>query len=87
MHTEVVLADELERVRNYMLGEMCRSYESVFSLSDAWIFIHVSGLEKSYLSAIPEAINTVTAGELGELARKYLCKENLKVVVCGEKIS
>ena len=87
LHTEVVLADELERVRNYMLGEMCRSYESVFSLSDAWIFIHVSGLEKSYLSAIPEAINTVTAGELGELARKYLCKENLKVVVCGEKIS
>lgn len=85
LHRELVSAEELERVRNYMLGELCRSYESVFSLSDAWIFIHVSGLEKSYFSAMPEAINSVTPEELCELAGKYLCKEQLKVVVCGEK--
>ena len=85
LHTEPVSSEELERVRNYMLGEMCRSYESVFSLSDAWIFIHVSGLGKSYFSDMPEAINTVTPEELLSLARKYLRKEQLKVVVCGEK--
>ena len=87
LHAEPVSSDELERVRNYMLGEMCRSYESVFSLSDAWIFIHISGLDASYFSAMPEAIRTITSEELRHLARKYLCKENLKVVVCGEKIS
>ena len=30
--------EELEMVRNYMLGDMCRSYEGPFSLSDAWIY-------------------------------------------------
>lgn len=84
---ELMAEDELARVRHYMLGEMCRSYESVFSLSDAWMFIHISGLQDSYFADIFRAINTVTAHELRELARKYLCKENLKVVVCGEKVS
>ena len=38
LHLDPVSAEELRIVRNYMLGEMCRSYESPFSLSDAWIF-------------------------------------------------
>ena len=84
---ERVSDEELERVRSYMLGEMCRSYESVFSLSDAWIFIHISGLDKSYFTDIPRAIETVTPDELRDLAQKYLCKENLKMVVCGKKFS
>lgn len=85
LQTELVSDDELVRVQHYMLGEMCRSYESVFSLSDAWIFVHISGLQKSYFADIFEAINGVTPDELRDLARKYLCKENLKVVVCGGK--
>lgn len=84
---ERVSGEELERVRNYMLGEMCRSYESVFSLSDAWIFIHISGLDRSYFTGIVEAVESVTPDELQSLAQKYLCKENLKVVVCGENFS
>ena len=87
LREERVPGEELERVRNYMLGEMCRSYESVFSLSDAWIFIHISGLDKSYFTGIVEAIETVTSDELQSLAQKYLCKENLKAVVCGENFS
>lgn len=86
LQEEPVSADELERVRRYMLGEMCRSYESVFSLSDAWIFVHVSGLQKSYFADIFQAIRRITPDEVRDLARKYLCKEKLKVVVCGEKI-
>ena len=84
---ERVSDEELERVRSYMLGEMCRSYESVFSLSDAWIFIRISGLDKSYFTDIPRAIETVTPDELRDLAQKYLCKENLKMVVCGKNFS
>lgn len=30
LHQEVVPVEELSMVRNYMLGEMCRSYESAF---------------------------------------------------------
>lgn len=85
LQTELVSDDELTRVRHYMLGDTCRSYESVFSLSDAWIFLQVSGLRRSYFAEVAQAINTVTPSELRDLAQKYLCKETLKVVVCGEK--
>lgn len=84
---EQVSEEELSRVRHYMLGEMCRSYESVFSLSDAWMFVHISGLRESYFSSVARAVHTVNACELRDLAQKYLCKENLKVVVCGKKNS
>lgn len=85
LRDERVSEEELDRVRGYMLGEMCRSYESVFSLADAWIFIRISGLDGSYFTGIPQAIETVTPVELQDLAQKHLCKENLKLVVCGEK--
>ena len=39
LHQELVPMEELTMVRNYMLGEMCRNYESPFSLSDAWILL------------------------------------------------
>ena len=39
LHTGTVSEAELSMVRNYMLGEMCRNYESPFSLADAWMFI------------------------------------------------
>ena len=56
-------------VRNYMLGEMCRSYESPFSLADAWIFIATSGLDDQYFSRSLQAVNEVTPQEIQELAQ------------------
>lgn len=38
LQNELVAEEELTMVKNYMLGEMCRSYESAFSLADAWIY-------------------------------------------------
>lgn len=43
LHREPVPMEELTMVRNYMLGEMCRSYESPFSLADAWILLLLRG--------------------------------------------
>lgn len=71
-------------VRNYMLGEMCRSYESPFSLADAWIFIATSGLDDQYFSCSLQAVNEVTPQEIQELAQRYLCKETLKEVIAGK---
>ena len=74
-------------VRNYMLGEMCRSYESPFSLSDAWIFIATSGLKDDYFTRSLQAVNEITPAEIQDLAQRYLCKETLKEVIAGKKLS
>ena len=87
LHQEPVSAEELTIVRNYMLGEMCRSYESPFSLSDAWIFIATSGLDDDYFSRSLLAVNEVTPIEIQDLAQRYLCKETLKEVIAGKKLS
>jgi predicted Zn-dependent peptidase len=81
-----VPAEELEMVRNYMLGDMCRSYEGAFSLSDAWIFIETAGLKPDFFDASLAAIREVTSDELLSLAQRYFCKENLIEVVAGKKV-
>ena len=87
LHNDPVSEAELSMVRNYMLGEMCRNYESPFSLSDSWIFIHTSHLDDSYFARSLQALKEVTPDELRELARRYFCKETLKEVIAGKKIT
>lgn len=87
LHLDPVSAEELRIVRNYMLGEMCRSYESPFSLSDAWIFIATSGLKNDYFARSLQAVNEITPAEIQDLAQRYLCKETLKEVIAGKKLS
>lgn len=87
LHQHLVGADELTTVKNYMVGEMSRSYESAFSLSDAWMFIQTAELDDDYYERSLNAIKTVTAEELRELSRCHLCKESLKEFIAGKKMS
>lgn len=87
LQNELVAEPELRMVKNYMLGDMCRSYESAFSLADAWMYVQVSGLSDSYFADTLEAVKSITAQEIRELAARYLCKETLKEAVSGKKMS
>lgn len=87
LQNELVGAEELSMVKNYMLGDMCRNYESPFSLSDAWIFILTSGLGDEYFSRSLQAVKEVSSQEIRDLACRYLCKEKLKEVIAGKKMS
>ena len=69
-----------------MLGEMCRSYESAFSLADAWMFVQVSGLDGTYFERSLQAVKSVTVQEIRDLARKYLSMDLLKESVAGVQI-
>ena len=78
LHLDPVSAEELRIVRNYMLGEMCRSYESPFSLSDAWIFIATSGLKDDYFARSLQAVNEITPAEIQDLAQRYFMQRDIK---------
>lgn len=83
---DLVPQEELEMVRNYMLGDLCRSYEGPFSLSDAWIYVETAGLDESFFIRSLDAIRGITVEEIRMLAQKYFCKENLIEVVAGKKV-
>lgn len=87
LQNELVLPKELSIVKNYMLGDMCRSYESAFSLADAWIFVQTSGYQDTHFADALHSIKDITPEEIRQLAGRYLCKENLKEVISGKKMS
>lgn len=82
---DLVPQEELEMVKNYMLGDLCRSYEGPFSLSDAWIYIETAGLDERFFIRSLDAIRGITREEIRILAQKYFCKENLIEVIAGKK--
>ena len=81
LHTELIPDDELRMVRNYMTGEICRNYESAFSLTDAYIFMEHLGLPQTHLEQTIDAIRTTDALHLQQLAQRYLRPEMLHSVV------
>ena len=86
MCNDLAPREELEMVRSYMLGDLCRSYEGPFSLSDAWIYVETAGLDDEFFARSVDAIRSVTADEIRTLAQRYFCKEKLIEVVAGKKI-
>ncbi|WP_163213159.1 pitrilysin family protein [Bacteroides sp. 519] len=87
LQTTRVSEKELSIVKNYMIGEMSRSYESSLGLADAWIFIHTSGLDNCFFDDSLKAVKETTPTDLLDLACKYLDKENLKEVIAGKNLS
>ena len=81
LQTELVSEEELRMVRNYMIGEICRNYESAFSLADAYIFMDHLGLPQAHLEQTVNAIRTTDATRLQQLAQCYLRPEMLHTVV------
>ena len=84
---ERVPENELEMVRNYMLGDMCRAYERAFSLSDAWRFIETGNLDEDFFDRSVQSIRNINANRLQDLAHKYFIKENLIEVIAGKKLT
>jgi len=85
LKNELVEQDELELVRNYMLGSMLGSLENVFSHADKFKNIYFSGLGYDYYENYINKVKVITAEEIKHLANKYLTTETFTEVVVGKK--
>ena len=72
---------ELTLVRNYMLGEIYRNYESVFSLIDAHIHTHTLDLPTAHLNRTIDAIRAATPSDLLSVARRWLHPDLFTTVI------
>lgn len=86
LQNDLIPDQELDMVKSYMIGEMCRSYEGPFSLSDAWIFTQTAGLDDDFFARMEENIWQVSKKNLQDLAIKYFQPENLLEVIAGKKM-
>ena len=74
---------EVELVRNYILGELCREYEERFTKSEAFINAWLSGEPFGSVNGYIDIVRNVTSAELSDVARRYLADRPMIEVVAG----
>lgn len=85
MRNELVDEEELEMVRNYMLGSFMKSIDGAFSLAERWKSLYLSGLDYSYYDRYVEKVRTIQPEEIQDLSRKYFDPANFYEMVVGRK--
>lgn len=85
LQEELISEQELSMVQSYMLGDMCRSHEGPFSLSDTWIFIETAGVGETFFQDMACSIRQTTPERLRTLARKYFRPDDALEIVVGGK--
>lgn len=85
LQSELIPHEELELVRNYMMGSILGSLENALSHADKFKNILFSGLTYAYYDEYINTIRNITAEELQQLAVKYLDFNQLEKVIVGKK--
>ena len=83
LNSELVTEDELETVRNYMLGSFVSSIDSPFSLADKFKAIHYQGLNYGFYKSFFETVSTISPEEILQISQKYLQPDSLINCIVG----
>ncbi len=81
LRNEKVDEEELMLVRNYMMGSILGDLDGPFQILNRWKTIILNGLDENYFNNSLEIIRTISAGELQQLAQKYLDPESFYELV------
>jgi predicted Zn-dependent peptidase len=83
LQNDLVEADELELVRNYLTGQVQRSVDGPFQVADQYRALWMHGLDLNYLSGFMSVIGSLTPEEIRNLACKHLDYTNMAIAVAG----
>lgn len=85
LRTDLIGEEELDLVRNYMLGSLLGSLENAFSHADKFKNIYFAGLDFDYYDNYINTVKNVTAEHLKAMANQYLDWNAMTRVVVGKK--
>jgi zinc protease len=85
LQTKLVDENELETVKNYILGQFLRSIDGPFSLADKFKSIWEFDLTYDYYDNYFNAVKAVKADRLRDLANQHLQEKDLIECVAGKK--
>lgn len=84
LQNEEVSEQELNLVKNYMLGQFLKTCDGAFNMASLFEAVNSYGLDYSFYNQYIETIKTITPKTLQELGVKYFNINDLKEVVVGE---
>lgn len=78
---DLVDDDEMEMVKNYLLGTLLTNLDGPFNISEVVKTFVSEGVELLAFEELATAIKEITADEVRELARKYFSKKDMWEVI------
>ena len=82
---EPVPPEELQAVRNYLIGRHMLSWVTLGSIANLFMQIAIHGLPMDYWHQYPEQVRTVSRESVQEACARYLRAERMSIVVVGEE--
>ena len=83
IQTELVSKQELELIKNYMLGQLLKSADGSYSMMDLYLSAEIHGLDLDFYNESIKSIREITPKRIQELALKYLNWEDMTIVTAG----
>jgi zinc protease len=81
MKTEKVSEEELQLVKNYLLGGLLGNLDGPFQIIQRWKNLILFGFDQERFYTNVEIYKTITPQEIQDLSQKYLVKENFYELV------
>jgi zinc protease len=75
--------EELQMVKNYMLGDMVRMFDGPFAIAESFRSVWEFGLDTSYYYRLEEKIKTIEPDEITLLAQTYYNIDELFEITAG----
>lgn len=82
---ELITEDELQLVKNYLLGTFLRSVDGPFAMAERFKGIMTYNLGYDYFSRYIATIKSVSASQLRDLANQYFDKASMVELIVGKK--
>lgn len=83
LQTELVPDDELDLVKNYMLGQLLKSADGPYAMLDMYNSVDLYGLTLEFYDEAIRKIKEISPARIRELAKNYLNFEDFLVITAG----
>jgi zinc protease len=83
LKTKLVEQEELDLVKNYLLGQLLKSADGPYSMMDLYLSVEMFGMDLEFYNKMIHHINTITPERIKELANKYFNWEEFTIVTAG----
>jgi len=84
IQSELIGNDELNLVKNYLLGSLLKSSDGPFKMGALFENVHFYGFDFDFYNQYIEAIKNTSADELKEIANQYLNIDSLSEIIVGK---
>ncbi|MNK01807.1 Peptidase M16 inactive domain protein [compost metagenome] len=83
LQNELVPDDELDLVKNYMLGQLLKSADGPYAMLDMYNSVDLYGLTLDFYDEAIRKIKQISPARIQELAKQYLKFEDFLIITAG----